>query len=451
MQRKYRRFFVILESEELRNDRSQTPKGHAKFEVRNEKGVLSLTCQNLKPFKERNVRYRWYLVNTSKAEPIVVDIGPMDVDDNGKGELTWEFIADNVKASKNEIDSFNIIALLVESIGEKKVFEAPLVGYIEKDTDKIDWRSMIERKLYGEFSIESKRSAGRKQEVKKEEPNFGFELKEEKPLEIKKPIALEQKAVKPVEAKEIPIEQTAKPLEAPMIKPVAEIEQKPLETTKPMPIKEKTALSFEEASDEMPKPLFKPVAELGHTPAIDVNYHIPAIERPQIKDATPKEAVQKDIVQKDTVQVYVEGTLKMFPKIQPFEENLESYQWWQLPYNYQTMYRAYMPFIAYIEGMRYPNYYFPYQYPSEYQRLIYMHQHYIFGAVYDESKRIKYYVYGIPGRRVITDQPYGGTTGFVYWHPSSKEPHEATTHGYWLMHVDAETGKVVTPLETTKL
>ncbi len=442
MQRKYRRFFVILENEELGNDRNQQPKGHAKFEVRNDKGVLSLNCQNLKPFKERNVRYRWYLVNTNKDEPTVVDVGPMEVDDNGKGELTWEFIADNVKASKNEIDSFNIIALLVESIGEKKFFEAPLVGYIEKDNNKIDWRSMIEKKLYGEFTVESKRAAVRKPEIKKEEPFYGFELKDSKPKEVKKPNPLEQISAKPLETKAVPVESiSAKPLEIPAVKPPVTLEQKIAEALKPIPVKEKTSLSFEEASDEMPRLLFKPATEVGHAPAIDINYHTPAIERPQTKETA----------QKDTVQVYVEGTLKMFPKAQPFEENLESYQWWQLPYNYQTMYRAYMPFIAYIEGMRYPNYYFPYQYPSEYQRLIYMHQHYIFGAAYDQDNGIKYYVYGIPGRRVITDQPYGGTTGFVYWHPCSRQPQEEPAHGYWLMHVDAATGRVVTPLETTKL
>ena len=434
MQRRYRRFFVILENENLGNDKKdQQPKGHAKFEIKNEKGMLTLNCQNLKAFKEKNVRYRWYLLNTKNDEPVVVDIGPMEVDPNGKGELTWEFIADNVKASKSEIDQFNIITLLVEAIGDKKILEAPLVGYIEKDKEKIDWKGMLEKRLYGEFTLESKKANMRNTEVKNQEliPNFNLkEIKQEEPVKEEK------------------------------------ITEVPKETT---PLKEKSTYSFEEFSDEFKKSIkeeniitpAKPIMidqekpqqpearpqtqqetnDIGHIPAVEYNFNTVASEAKPVIDAN----------QKDTVQTYIESTLKMFPQVYPFEENLRNYQWWQLPYNYQTMYRAYMPFIAYIEGMRYPNYYFPYQYPSEYQRLIYMHQHYIFGICYDQDKKTKHYVYGIPGRRVITDQPYGGTTGFVYWNSCNKQSKDDSAAGYWLMHVDPVSGKITTPMEATKL
>ncbi|MCC5911216.1 MAG: hypothetical protein JJT76_12335, partial [Clostridiaceae bacterium] len=152
------------------------------------------------------------------------------------------------------------------------------------------------------------------------------------------------------------------------------------------------------------------------------------------------------------LQKYIETTLKIYPKVEPFDEKMKNYEWWQIQYNTQTIYRAYMPFIAYVEMMQNPHYYHnAYYYTSEYHKQLYMYQHHIFGVCYDEKRRARYYVYGVPGRRTSMEQPYRGKSGFVYWRPSHYKPFNQEGFGYWLMHVDPNTGGVIQPLEPTKL
>jgi len=143
------------------------------------------------------------------------------------------------------------------------------------------------------------------------------------------------------------------------------------------------------------------------------------------------------------MQGYIENALKDFPTVNPFVSNLQEYTWWQIPYNYQTIYRSYMPFISYIDSIKGPvNYY-----ASKMLQTIYLHQHHIFGVLYDTKGVAKYYAYGIPGRKHPSEQPYEGATGFTYWHPCHSGPHDMYSHGYWILLVDPKTGKTIKDLQ----
>ncbi|KAB3531827.1 DUF7922 domain-containing protein [Alkaliphilus serpentinus] len=399
MKRRYRRFFVILEGEDVGYEKvlSDALKGYAKIEIYNERGTMALICQNLKSTDGSNQRYRWYLINAKgDKEPTIVDIGPMAVDNSGKGEVVWEFNCDNVKGSGVDVEDFNLLVLLAETIGGDKELEAPLVGYIDKV--KINWKPMVERKMFGSFKkdqlvVEEKSLMNEEKPTYKETKGQEIKLEEEKPIIDSAPLK-------------------AKPLEANR------------DDTNYADPNVGKGYSFEEDR----------------------------ITSPQYKEADPQQQhnySEKSILK--SLQDYIEGTLKMFPKVNPFQKNLDNYHWWQIHYNYQTIYRSYMPFIAYIDGMRQAAYYHPYQYPSEYHRQIYMYQHYIFGIAYDNNQRAVHYVYGIPGKKTMEEQPYRGATGFEYWHPCSYEGGGGTNHGYWLLHIDVNTGKVVTPLKKTEL
>ncbi|MCC5911126.1 MAG: hypothetical protein JJT76_11885, partial [Clostridiaceae bacterium] len=147
MKRRYRRYFVMLEQEDKGFSLSKTddPKGYGKIEVRNEKGTLSLYCQNLKKLEEKKERYRLYLISTEdKEESTVVDIGPIQVENNGKGEVIWEFNTENVKGFEKSIEDFDTIAVMVEPLEGSQRITAPLVGYIHKE--KVNWRSAVQKK-----------------------------------------------------------------------------------------------------------------------------------------------------------------------------------------------------------------------------------------------------------------------------------------------------------------
>lgn len=64
----------------------------------------------------------------------------------------------------------------------------------------------------------------------------------------------------------------------------------------------------------------------------------------------------------------------------------------------------------------------------------------IFGEVI-KNKKTTYYVYGILGSKEKENQPFLGSTGYIYYQPlNSKDL------GYWLMYLNAKTGKISIPL-----
>jgi len=75
--------------------------------------------------------------------------------------------------------------------------------------------------------------------------------------------------------------------------------------------------------------------------------------------------------------------------------------------------------------------------------------HQLVGLQYDEKGAVKYLVHGIPGRFCLRDQPYGGATGYLYWHPLPGQQYRAGEYGYWLIQVDPKTGEVVFPQKAT--
>ncbi|PAB58058.1 DUF7922 domain-containing protein [Anaeromicrobium sediminis] len=139
---------------------------------------------------------------------------------------------------------------------------------------------------------------------------------------------------------------------------------------------------------------------------------------------------------------YVESMLGYYPEIIPFDKNIQNTRWWRIDYDDQTMYRNFLPFYGYVSeedneesGPTCPG-------------LINKYEHYIFGIKYEEDDT-KYYMYGIPGRFMESEQPYEGMTGFVYWHPVEAFRKEVNDYGYWILHIDAKTGKIVVPKDPT--
>ncbi len=76
--------------------------------------------------------------------------------------------------------------------------------------------------------------------------------------------------------------------------------------------------------------------------------------------------------------------------------------------------------------------------------------HQLVGLEYDREGAVKYLAHGIPGRFCLRDQPYGGATGYVYWHPLPGQQYKAGDYGYWLIHIDPVSGEVVFPRKPTK-
>lgn len=470
MQRRYKRYFVILENEDtgFEISRSQTPKGYAKVEISNGKGIMMLHCQNLRGIHENRMRYRWYLVNSNKDNPTIVDIGPMEVDSSGKGEVTWEFSGENVKGTKESIEEFNLLLLLAESFEQRKALTAPLVGYIEKGTNS--WRRIVERKLYGIVQPE-KMKEEEKIAVAEPRAEEGLTAVERK-IEAAEPAV---EAVKPSDGgpEEGPRSQYSFEESDDLMASSVAVEAEPPmeEIQEELPVAKEVIEEVTSMEETEPEPIIQAQAPLNKptAPVADKKQQrIIKIQEPphgghgagrsieelqsaqQAAESQENSYLLNEGNMTKAMQAYVESTLKMFPKVAPFEGLGEGYQWWHIYYNYQTLYRSHMPFVAYIDGLRPTSQYYPYQYPSEYHRQIYPYQHYLFGIQYDKQNNAIYYVYGIPGRRLSREQPYGGKTGFTYWHPCKSGSNVSEGFGYWLMHIDPKTGKAANPLKETK-
>lgn len=69
--------------------------------------------------------------------------------------------------------------------------------------------------------------------------------------------------------------------------------------------------------------------------------------------------------------------------------------------------------------------------------------YFLIGLKCNDKGKVKYIVYGIPGTKDKMDQPYAGKTGFVTFAPDS----EGSNEGCWLMFYDFRNSMVVVPMK----
>ncbi|MGI6114255.1 MAG: hypothetical protein ACOYEJ_09090, partial [Mahellales bacterium] len=111
--RLYQRYFVILNQ----GDRGygipggKEPTGYAKIEVRSNNGRMTALFQNLKQIDNNKGFYKVYMVSKSGGSVTPVKVGPVEVDQWGKGNVEWEFNPVDVGGSGLDIEKFNIVTL----------------------------------------------------------------------------------------------------------------------------------------------------------------------------------------------------------------------------------------------------------------------------------------------------------------------------------------------------
>jgi|GEM_PF-1744118 len=115
-----------------------------------------------------------------------------------------------------------------------------------------------------------------------------------------------------------------------------------------------------------------------------------------------------------SLKKYVGSIVNYLQEVKPFEWDLPGYRWWRIDLSFTDS----------------------------------VYDHYLVGFYY-EGDTVKYLVYGMPGRFCIQEQPFGGMTGFVYWQPVKGQERIFGEDGYWLLHIDAATGRIAVPLMPT--
>lgn len=139
----FQRYFWIFVNEDTGYESVQRPSGHIKIEVREGRGKLWVSVQNL--LESGKFGYRLYLLNTIPGGIEPVPVGPLHLTRN-KGVLEWEFNPLNVANTGHGIQDFGVAAVLVEYRDrENTSVICPLAAYRGKKTL---WRNNLADRLY---------------------------------------------------------------------------------------------------------------------------------------------------------------------------------------------------------------------------------------------------------------------------------------------------------------
>lgn len=167
---KYQRYYLILAQEDSGFGSGNEPSGHIKIEVRDGKGKLAASIQNIKEDKD-GLQYKLCIIKCSETQIMPLSIGYIRLQKN-RGELNWEFDPNDVALTGSTIDEFNMAVVLAEYRDNRNTeIICPLAAY--KD-NKINWRDRARDVLYPK---EVKISETEEEILKKEDISSRFEGK----------------------------------------------------------------------------------------------------------------------------------------------------------------------------------------------------------------------------------------------------------------------------------
>lgn len=489
----YMRKFVILDEQNINYSKAnnQRPKGHVKLEVRDGKGKITLNVDGLNAnISDENI-YKGFILFNDNLKLTKVDVGSIIVNSNGRGSVEWQFNPLSVGGTGVSIDKFNVI--LVKLCSKKQQDEklvVPLAGYIQDADDSV---SMILDKLKKDIKNENKVEPRHYQKEEKkiedsEEPIYieVSETKESSTIEESDDFYENKIEEINIEEAQEDIEETQDIEEAQDIEETQETEefQKTQEAEEIIEagaieelqeMKQTEEVNGEEEIEQQDEAVEDEVYEFEQL--LDVNQVVDEVtdkiegldeeyeedkyyDNKELKntynynmynDNTYGHSINRSNTYIENARNYSKqianyamNILKFFDRVNPFREALEGYKWWEIEYDSKNIYRGFLPFYNYLVNM-----YYPYPFMTKVttcQSLIKRHNHYIFGVVEGQNE-VQYYVYGVPGRFTREDQPYNGATGFTTWLRDKEKNKEDM--GYWLIYIDALSGKIVTPLNPT--
>lgn len=151
--------------------------------------------------------------------------------------------------------------------------------------------------------------------------------------------------------------------------------------------------------------------------------------------AEKEEEKESQFILRGSVGEFFESVAEGFEPIKEAFREIKYCKWYKINVdNFDTLcnisnYNKYT--IVYYPMMNY----YPY---------IKKYGYFTLGYKCDPSGKMKYLVYGIPGKKDKSEQPYGGKSGFVTWVPD-KDMKDGM--GFWLMFYDFKNSVIVVPMK----
>lgn len=386
--RLYRNFVILQEDERgYANSEDKTLSGYSKIEAKGDKCKISFYAQNL---KKDNDKYYMVLICSKKDIKQIVNLGPLEVTDKGKGEVTKEFNVSNIAGLNLDFDKISGAAI-VKMNNDSPIFV--MCGFLNGQQPTDNWKGYTivktrdvrstKSNIIKDSKKEIKKNDSKKRKVKEESLSENEAKEEEKPI-IENPIRDEVEVkIEPEETK----------------KEFAESEESEIiEENEP---KENLRGKFEDYEDE-----------------IEAN-----------KEFDP---INGKI--RGSIGEYFESIVDGFERDTDSIDELKYTKWYKVPVHYlremcnMNNYNKYT--LAYYPMLNY----YPY---------IKKYGFFMIGYKCDSKGNLKHIIYGVPGKKDKDEQPYDGRTGFVTWVSIKNN----ANNGCWLMFYDFKNSTVVVPMK----
>jgi len=441
----YHRSFIILkpESRGYGFKPNKDPAGYCKFEIRRGIGKAYIYLQDVKPSSAVDGIYEAYLISLDDSiKPC--KLASLHIDDQGKGEHIASFDAHDIMGSGKSLENFHALAITFrsEEAGKTTKVAYPLIGYSSRDVninahviteklkaihgDEVELQSHDEPEIELEEPMEVASHVEEELEINIEPaPEIQDEPQDQANVELEPDIeseVLDEKAedsdqedeapeiysegLEVLESEEVKSQETEeiKPQEEPSRESMGYYSTESIQTSN-----EGENLrqgDFYGSADELKKAYEDSYRRYLEDFAYQDNYY-------------PYRAA----TYWDNVKDYFMGLFKAYQRVYPFDNELKDVEWVRVQQAVPN------PGMYYADSIyRYP--YYGHHYPD----------HYIVGLM-KEKGEMKYVVYGIPS--MYSMLPPVSITGFSRWVPVK----DGYGMGYWLLFIDAISGRVVYPYE----
>lgn len=386
--RLYRNFVILQEDERgYANFEDKTLSGYSKIEAKGDKCKISFYAQNL---KKDNDKYYMVLICSKKDIKQIVNLGPLEVTDKGKGEVTKEFNVSNIAGLNLAFDKISGAAI-VKMNNDSPIFV--MCGFLNGQQPTDNWKGYTIVKTRDVRSTKSNIIKDSKKEIKKNDS---------------KKRKVKEESLSENEAKE-----EEKPIIENPIRDEVEVKIEPEETKKEFAESEESEIIEENEPKENLRGKFE-----------DYEYEIEAN-----KEFDP---INGKI--RGSIGEYFESIVDGFERDTDSIDELKYTKWYKVPVhdlremcnmnNYNKYTLAYYPMLNY----------YPY---------IKKYGFFMIGYKCDSKGNLKHIIYGVPGKKDKDEQPYDGRTGFVTWVSIKNN----ANNGCWLMFYDFKNSTVVVPMK----
>lgn len=386
--RLYRNFVILQEDERgYANSEDKTLSGYSKIEAKGDKCKISFYAQNL---KKDNDKYYMVLICSKKDIKQIVNLGPLEVTDKGKGEVTKEFNVSNIAGLNLDFDKISGAAI-VKMNNDSPIFV--MCGFLNGQQPTDNWKGYTIVKTRDVRSTKSNIIKDSKKEIKKDDS---------------KKRKVKEESLSENEAKE-----EEKPIIENPIRDEVEVKIEPEETKKEFAESEESEIIKENEPKENLRGKFE-----DYEDKIEAN-----------KEFDP---INGKI--RGSIGEYFESIVDGFERDTDSIDELKYTKWYKVPVhdlremcnmnNYNKYTLAYYPMLNY----------YPY---------IKKYGFFMIGYKCDSKGNLKHIIYGVPGKKDKDEQPYDGRTGFVTWVSIKNN----ANNGCWLMFYDFKNSTVVVPMK----